>query len=81
VEVADPIIAPSPQGSTGGALVLYDTIGELQRIPLLTAHEIERGGFFKRLWDTIRLFFHALKAKNKKNETALQRTNSQFTLV
>jgi D-alanyl-D-alanine carboxypeptidase (penicillin-binding protein 5/6) len=61
-ELADPVIAPLPAGSKIGELVLYDDIGELRRFPLLASSEIEQGGFFKRLWDTIRLFFRSLKA-------------------
>ena len=56
-ELLDPLIAPLPAGSAVGTLVVYDSIGELRRIPLLTANDIERGGFWKRLFDSIRLFF------------------------
>jgi D-alanyl-D-alanine carboxypeptidase (penicillin-binding protein 5/6) len=52
----DPIIAPVPEGSPVGTLVLYDEIGELRRVPLLTTAAVEKGNFFKRLWDSIRLF-------------------------
>jgi D-alanyl-D-alanine carboxypeptidase (penicillin-binding protein 5/6) len=55
-EMDDPIIAPLPEGSPVGTLVLYDEIGELRRVPLLTTTTIEKGNFFKRLWDSIRLF-------------------------
>jgi D-alanyl-D-alanine carboxypeptidase (penicillin-binding protein 5/6) len=60
METADPIIAPLPAKSVVGSLVLYDNQGELRRIPLITQHELEKGGFFKRIWDSIRLFFHSL---------------------
>ena len=56
-ELIDPLIAPLPAGSTAGELVLYDDLGELRRVPLITTAETEQGGFFKRLWDGIRLFF------------------------
>jgi D-alanyl-D-alanine carboxypeptidase (penicillin-binding protein 5/6) len=56
-EIDEPFIAPLPKGSHAGDLILYDSFGELRRIPLLTAKDIERGGFFKRLFDSIRLFF------------------------
>jgi D-alanyl-D-alanine carboxypeptidase (penicillin-binding protein 5/6) len=55
-----PLIAPLPSGSEAGSLVLYDEGGELRRIPLLTVEEVGEGGFFKRLWDSIRLFFRSL---------------------
>ena len=57
LEMQEPLIAPLPAGIPVGSLVLYDTLGELRRIPMLTAGEVERGGFFKRLFDSIRLFF------------------------
>jgi D-alanyl-D-alanine carboxypeptidase (penicillin-binding protein 5/6) len=53
----DRLIAPIPQGSPVGDLILYDSLGELRRIPLITAQDTEKGGFFKRLFDSIRLFF------------------------
>jgi D-alanyl-D-alanine carboxypeptidase (penicillin-binding protein 5/6) len=56
-ELIDPLIAPLPAGSPAGELVLYDDLGEVRRIPLITVTEAEQGGFFKRLWDSIRLFF------------------------
>ena len=57
IETGSPLIAPLPAGSPAGNLVLFDSLGELRRIPLLTAGEVERGGFFRRLFDSIRLFF------------------------
>jgi len=57
IEAAAPLIAPLPAGSPAGDLVLFDSFGELRRIPLLTASNVERGGFFRRLFDSIRLFF------------------------
>jgi D-alanyl-D-alanine carboxypeptidase (penicillin-binding protein 5/6) len=56
-EIISPLIAPLPAGSYCGELVLYDDEGELRRIPLLSAEEAPPGGFFKRLWDSIRLLF------------------------
>jgi D-alanyl-D-alanine carboxypeptidase (penicillin-binding protein 5/6) len=62
VETQDPVIAPIEAGSPLGQLVLYDKTGELRRIPLVAASGIDQGGFFKRLWDTVRLFFQGLFA-------------------
>jgi D-alanyl-D-alanine carboxypeptidase (penicillin-binding protein 5/6) len=53
----DPLIAPIPAGTQLGELTLYDSLGELRRVPVAAAEEAEQGGFFKRLWDGIRLFF------------------------
>jgi D-alanyl-D-alanine carboxypeptidase (penicillin-binding protein 5/6) len=64
MEHAPVIFAPLPEGIFVGSLVLYDTYGELRRIPLITTHEIAKGGFFKRLWDSITLFFRSLLKNN-----------------
>jgi D-alanyl-D-alanine carboxypeptidase (penicillin-binding protein 5/6) len=56
-ELIDPLIAPLPSGSSAGELILSDDQGELRRIPLITTADIEKGNFFKRLWDSIQLFF------------------------
>jgi D-alanyl-D-alanine carboxypeptidase (penicillin-binding protein 5/6) len=55
--VDDPLIAPLPAGTAVGDMVLYDDAGELRRITLVTAETVEPGGFFKRLWHSIGLFF------------------------
>ena len=57
MELKEPLIAPLPAGSYVGDLVLFDSLGELRSIPLLTITDIEDGGFFKRLFDSIKLFF------------------------
>jgi D-alanyl-D-alanine carboxypeptidase (penicillin-binding protein 5/6) len=56
-EIFDTLIAPLPIGSLVGNLILYDEEGDLYRVPLVTTEEISAGGFFKRLFDSIRLFF------------------------
>ena len=56
-ELKEPLLAPLPAGSPAGNLVICDSHGELRRIPLVTAQEAEKGGFFKRLFDSIRLLF------------------------
>jgi D-alanyl-D-alanine carboxypeptidase (penicillin-binding protein 5/6) len=56
-EIEGPLIAPLEAESPVGSLVLYDEMGELRRFSLLAGETAERGGFFKRLWDTVRLFF------------------------
>ncbi|MDR2051977.1 MAG: D-alanyl-D-alanine carboxypeptidase [Treponema sp.] len=59
-EYAEPLSAPLPVGSRVGALVLWDSFGELRRIPLVTTENVEQGGFFKRFLDSARLFFRAV---------------------
>jgi D-alanyl-D-alanine carboxypeptidase (penicillin-binding protein 5/6) len=61
INYEDPLIAPIPEGTAVGGLVLYDNFGELRHIPLITAENTERGGFFKRFFDSIRLFFRGSK--------------------
>jgi D-alanyl-D-alanine carboxypeptidase (penicillin-binding protein 5/6) len=62
IELSETLIAPLQAGSIAGNLVLYDSLGELRRIPILTAVDMEKGGFFKRLFDSIRLFFRRSSA-------------------
>jgi len=57
IELDEPVIAPFNAGQAVGRLVLYDSLGELRRVTLVTAQKAEKGGFFKRLFDSIRLFF------------------------
>jgi D-alanyl-D-alanine carboxypeptidase (penicillin-binding protein 5/6) len=59
-EYAEPLSAPLPPGSRVGTLVISDNLGELRRVPLVTTENVEQGGFFKRLFDSIRLFFRAV---------------------
>jgi D-alanyl-D-alanine carboxypeptidase (penicillin-binding protein 5/6) len=56
-ELQDPLIAPIPAAYPLGSLIISDEQGELRRIPLVSAEDYGRGGFFKRLWDSLRLFF------------------------
>ena len=53
----DPLVAPLKAGTPVGDLIISDGTGELRRIPLLTAASYEQGSIFKRLGDSIRLFF------------------------
>jgi D-alanyl-D-alanine carboxypeptidase (penicillin-binding protein 5/6) len=59
-EYAEPLSAPLPPGSRVGTLVISDNLGELRRVPLVTTENVEQGGFFKRLFDSFRLFFRAV---------------------
>ncbi|MDR0602355.1 MAG: D-alanyl-D-alanine carboxypeptidase [Treponema sp.] len=61
-EITDPLIAPLPAGHPAGILVISDGRGELRRVPLVTREAYERGGFFKRTGDGVRMFFRP-KAK------------------
>ncbi|MDR0473470.1 MAG: D-alanyl-D-alanine carboxypeptidase [Treponema sp.] len=56
-EINERLMAPLPAGSLAGELVIYDDKGELYRISLVTEAVVEKGGFFRRLIDSIMLFF------------------------
>jgi D-alanyl-D-alanine carboxypeptidase (penicillin-binding protein 5/6) len=58
----DPLIAPLEAGSLTGDLILLDDIGELRRIPLVTAEAIPQGNIFKRAWHSVQLFFRRIFA-------------------
>jgi D-alanyl-D-alanine carboxypeptidase (penicillin-binding protein 5/6) len=60
-ELFTPVIAPVPAGTEAGKLRLYDRDGLLREIALVTTEEAERGGFWRRLWDSIVLFFRGGK--------------------
>ncbi|MDR0669025.1 MAG: D-alanyl-D-alanine carboxypeptidase [Treponema sp.] len=60
-EITDPLIAPLAAGEPLGTLVISDDLGELRRIPLVAAEDYEEGGFLKRLWDSVQLFFRNLE--------------------
>jgi D-alanyl-D-alanine carboxypeptidase (penicillin-binding protein 5/6) len=59
-EYTEPLVAPLPPGSRVGTLVISDNLGELRRVPLVSTENVEQGGFFKRFFDSIRLFFRAV---------------------
>jgi D-alanyl-D-alanine carboxypeptidase (penicillin-binding protein 5/6) len=59
-EYLDPVVAPLPAGSPVGRVVFSDSRGELRSLPLVTADAVERGSFFRRLRDSIALFFRGL---------------------
>jgi D-alanyl-D-alanine carboxypeptidase (penicillin-binding protein 5/6) len=58
--INEPVIAPLPAGSAVGELLFFDDGGELYRVPLVLKDSLERGNVFKRIWDSIRLFFMGL---------------------
>jgi D-alanyl-D-alanine carboxypeptidase (penicillin-binding protein 5/6) len=56
----DPLVAPLERGNELGTLTLLDQEGELRRIPLIAAEDIEQGNVIKRAWDSLCLFFRRL---------------------
>ena len=69
IELEEPLVAPLHAGQAVGCLVFYDSLGELRRVTLVTAQNAEKGGFFKKLFDSIRLFFNKIttgrRSKNR----------------
>jgi len=49
------IVAPVTQGTKLGELVFAAEGKEIAKVDLVAKDEVKQGGFFKRLWDTIRL--------------------------
>lgn len=56
--IPDPIRAPIAKGQPLGELLVLSGEQVLARVPLLALDEIPEGGFFSRLIDRIRLWFH-----------------------
>jgi D-alanyl-D-alanine carboxypeptidase (penicillin-binding protein 5/6) len=55
------VIAPVAAGAPLGRVELVDSDGKLvMQAPLVALEAVEEGGFFRRMWDSIRLFFRGL---------------------
>jgi serine-type D-Ala-D-Ala carboxypeptidase (penicillin-binding protein 5/6) len=54
-------VAPIAAGAPLGSVELLDTDGKVvMQAPLVALETVEEGGFFRRVWDSIRLFFKGL---------------------
>jgi D-alanyl-D-alanine carboxypeptidase (penicillin-binding protein 5/6) len=60
IQVKEDLEAPLPSGYEAGTFTARDEKGELLRVPLVLTTDMEEGGFFRRLFDSIRLFFKNL---------------------
>ncbi len=60
LELQEPFVAPIQKGDVLGQLVFFDTRGELRRVALQASGSVAPGGFFKRMFDSIRLLFRSL---------------------
>ena len=59
--VPEPVlVAPVKQGDVIGRVELLQGGKVLSQTKLVALENVEQGGFFRRLWDSIRLFFHGL---------------------
>jgi D-alanyl-D-alanine carboxypeptidase (penicillin-binding protein 5/6) len=56
----DALMAPLPAGFPAGHITFYDSDERIAGADLLTPEEIPAGNFFKRVWDSILLFFLSL---------------------
>lgn len=61
IELFTPLIAPLAADTEAGKLRLYDRKGLLREISLVTTEDVEQAGFWRRLWDSIVLFFRGGK--------------------
>ncbi|MBN3859693.1 D-alanyl-D-alanine carboxypeptidase [Neisseriaceae bacterium PsAf] len=53
----EPVVAPVERGQVIGKLLIKIDAKTFQELPLLALQEIKSGGFFRRFWDSIVLFF------------------------
>ncbi|QIA28222.1 D-alanyl-D-alanine carboxypeptidase [Thermaerobacter sp. PB12/4term] len=61
VELKEPLVAPLERGQRVGTLTIEDAEGRvLRQLPLVTADAVPRGGFFRVMWDSVRLLFRNL---------------------
>lgn len=55
------VVAPLPAGSQVGQITITGPQGKiLKSVAVVTAEEVKRGGFFRVLWDSLRLLFRRL---------------------
>lgn len=59
------LLAPLPAGESAGLITFYDGEEKIAGAELLTQEEIPAGNLFKRLWDSILLFFLNLPLKKQ----------------
>jgi D-alanyl-D-alanine carboxypeptidase (penicillin-binding protein 5/6) len=57
VTINEPLTAPLSRGDEVGRITFSDSEGALSTVPLAAAEDLPRGNFFRRLIDSIRLFF------------------------
>jgi D-alanyl-D-alanine carboxypeptidase (penicillin-binding protein 5/6) len=61
VLTAGDLMAPVLAGAPLGQVELVDADGKVvAQAPLVALEAVEQGGFFRRIWDGIRLFFRGL---------------------
>jgi len=63
VEIDEPLVAPLPEGAQAGVLVISDESGLLRKVPLVLESPAAEGGFWRRTFDAISLFFGKIRKK------------------
>ena len=56
IERQDPLIAPIAKGQQIGTLHVQLGTETLAQLPVFALEEVPEGGFFRRVWDAIRLW-------------------------
>lgn len=51
------LLAPIDQGTVIGKIVIFLDGKSIKELPVVALQAVEKGGFFRRLWDSIRLWF------------------------
>lgn len=59
------LVGPVARGQKAGTLVVTSGGKELGRFDLVTAEDVGRGGFFRNVWDSLRLLFARLFGRGK----------------
>jgi D-alanyl-D-alanine carboxypeptidase (penicillin-binding protein 5/6) len=67
MDIPATLVAPFKKGQQVGTLRVTLDNQPLQTVPLVALDEAPQGGFFKRLWDSILLWFHG----GKKDDAAV----------
>lgn len=65
VNIDHPLVAPIAMGTVVGSLDLYDGENKLATRPLIALEEAPAGGWWKRTWDTVRLFFLSMFGRDE----------------
>lgn len=64
------LLAPLPAGEPAGSITFYDGEEKIAGTDLLTEDEIPAGNIFKRLWDSVLLFFlHLGQGRGRQEKT------------
>jgi serine-type D-Ala-D-Ala carboxypeptidase (penicillin-binding protein 5/6) len=58
MDIPSTLIAPYKKGQQVGTLHITEDGQQIEDVPMIALNDAPQGGFFKRLWDTILLWFH-----------------------